>query len=108
VNSWAVARSWTRRLDRPSADDLGYAGRNSDSPQGPWPFRAEERCGVANLYITGAVTVAFAGQFSIDHALGVDTAVLGIAVVVIPACGVWAALGCLAVRQSPELAGKSS
>ena len=62
------------------------------------------------LYITGAVTVAFTGpgQYSIDHALGLDTAVPELAIVIILACGVLGALGSLVVRHPAELAPKSS
>ena len=62
------------------------------------------------LYITGAVTVALAGpgQYSIDHALGLDLVVPDVAVWIILGFGVLGALGAVALRHPPVLTPKSS
>jgi putative oxidoreductase len=62
------------------------------------------------LYITGALAVAFAGPglYSLDHLLGLDTAIPPVATWIALTVGVAGAFGNLAARHAPEPATKSA
>jgi len=48
------------------------------------------------------------GKYSLDHVLGLHTAIPRFANGIVVACGVFGAFGNLALRHTPELAPKSS